>query len=143
MSEKNAGIIQKCVNIATAVFTVVSGACLIWACLNVYRGGDGAYTRAAVAAALQKVTVPVCIWLVLVAAGWLCHLLLPGDGAKRAVGKKGAMRKGKYNRRAVLAVRISLAVIGLGLLITGAVTGGMADVLAKAINICTECVGLG
>lgn len=143
MSEKRAVIVKKCVNIAIAVFTVVSGACLIWACLSVYICGNGAYTRAAVAAALQKVTVPVCIWLVLVAVGWLCHLLLPEGGARRSVGKKGAMRKGKYNSRAVLAVRISLVVLGLGLLITGAVTGGMADVLAKAINICTECVGLG
>ena len=29
------------------------------------------------------------------------------------------------------------------LLIWGFVSGGAADVLTKAINICTECIGLG
>ncbi len=43
----------------------------------------------------------------------------------------------------VFAVRCAILMIGLGLAILGIVTGGMADVLAKAINICTECIGLG
>ncbi|MBE5939024.1 MAG: thioredoxin [Lachnospiraceae bacterium] len=40
-------------------------------------------------------------------------------------------------------LRISLLVIGLALLIFGFISGGTADVITKAINICTECIGLG
>lgn len=43
----------------------------------------------------------------------------------------------------VLVLRIVIAVAALVLLIVGIVNGGMADVLSKAINICTECIGLG
>jgi len=34
-------------------------------------------------------------------------------------------------------------IVAVGLMILGIATGGLADVLAKAINICTECIGLG
>lgn len=40
-------------------------------------------------------------------------------------------------------VRWALLSIGIGILIYGFITGGTLDVLTKAINICTECVGLG
>ncbi len=40
-------------------------------------------------------------------------------------------------------VQISLLVIGLGFVVYGLCAGGTADVLTKAINICTECIGLG
>lgn len=42
----------------------------------------------------------------------------------------------KLLRRAVL-------VIGIAVLVYGYFTGGTNDVLTKAVNICTECVGLG
>ena len=43
----------------------------------------------------------------------------------------------------LLWLRLGLLCIGLSLLLYGFFTGGTADVLTKAINICTECVGLG
>ena len=39
--------------------------------------------------------------------------------------------------------RISLLVLGIAVLLYGFFTGGFADVLTKAVNICTECIGLG
>lgn len=36
-----------------------------------------------------------------------------------------------------------LLAVGIGLLVFGFVSGGTADVLTKAVNICTECIGLG
>lgn len=41
------------------------------------------------------------------------------------------------------AFRIAFVVIGCFFLVYGLVTGGTVDVLTKAINICTECIGLG
>ena len=43
----------------------------------------------------------------------------------------------------IAAARAVLLVAALGLLVYGFVSGGTADVLTKAVNICTECIGLG
>lgn len=40
-------------------------------------------------------------------------------------------------------IRNVIAVAAIALMIFGFCTGGTADVLTKAVNICTECVGLG
>ena len=40
-------------------------------------------------------------------------------------------------------LRYALLVVGIGILVYGFVSGGTVDVLTKAINICTECIGLG
>lgn len=40
-------------------------------------------------------------------------------------------------------IRIVLAAIALLFIILGVMNGGARDVLIKAINICTECIGLG
>lgn len=39
--------------------------------------------------------------------------------------------------------RILLALLALALIASGAANGGMRDVWVKAVNICTECIGLG
>ena len=49
----------------------------------------------------------------------------------------------KGNHNCLLAVRYGILVVGIGILIYGFFAGGTSDVLTKAINICTECVGLG
>lgn len=49
----------------------------------------------------------------------------------------------KSSERAALAVKLILVAIGVAALVYGALAGGTADVLAKAVNICTECIGLG
>ena len=43
----------------------------------------------------------------------------------------------------ILVVRCAVLVIALAAVICGLATGGWQDVLTKAVNICTECVGLG
>lgn len=41
------------------------------------------------------------------------------------------------------ALRCVVLAVGICLLVYGFLAGGTADVLTKAVNICTECVGLG
>lgn len=43
----------------------------------------------------------------------------------------------------LLVIRISILLISLLLIAYGYIIGGTADVLTKAVNICTECIGLG
>lgn len=40
-------------------------------------------------------------------------------------------------------LRCALLLVALGLAVFGFLSGGTADVLTKAVNICTECIGLG
>lgn len=47
------------------------------------------------------------------------------------------------HEKILLGARLSLLVIAVTFIIVGIFNGGMADVLQKAINICTECIGLG
>lgn len=47
------------------------------------------------------------------------------------------------SEKVVNVVRFALLFVGVGILIYGYFAGGTADVLTKAINICTECIGLG
>lgn len=43
----------------------------------------------------------------------------------------------------MMHLRWALLAVGIFLLVFGFMTGGTEDVLTKAVNICTECVGLG
>ena len=45
--------------------------------------------------------------------------------------------------KSVFVIRIVVAVAGVGLLLGGICFEGTAEVLTKAINICTQCIGLG
>lgn len=57
--------------------------------------------------------------------------------------KEGVASVTAHKKWIVLGVRIALLVAGLALVIVGIFDGGANDVLIKAINICTECIGLG
>ena len=69
----------------------------------------------------------------------LVKAVLAGGG-KAAVAEVAPRRDGS---KVLLAVRCGLLAAGIAVLIYGFVSGGTQDVLTKAINICTECVGLG
>lgn len=47
------------------------------------------------------------------------------------------------NKWVVLGVRIAIAVIAVAFIIWGCLNGSARSVFIKAINICTECIGLG
>ncbi|MBO5304999.1 MAG: hypothetical protein J6A99_04935 [Clostridia bacterium] len=44
---------------------------------------------------------------------------------------------------ALLVCRCCVLVVGVVFVVLGVLNGGMADVLGKAVRICTECIGLG
>ena len=50
----------------------------------------------------------------------------------------------KKNKKPILlGIRIALVCYAIVFIVLGIANGGMADVLNKAVNICTECIGLG
>lgn len=47
------------------------------------------------------------------------------------------------NEKKLNIIKAAIILIGIIVLVYGFLAGGTADVLTKAINICTECIGLG
>ncbi len=140
MDGKNVSTLKKCVNILTALLTLVLGVYLVVSCLGIYNGGEGEFTRTAVSNVLVKIAIPAYVWMFFVVLGGVLHFLLPSTKEKN---KRYTMAKGTANDKVTFIVRICLAVIGAALVVIGIATGGVAGVLTKAVNICTECVGLG
>ncbi len=66
--------------------------------------------------------------------------LTAGVAAERSPSGVFAALQGARFR---LAVRIAIGVLGVTLVIVGICNGDMRAMLIKAINICTECIGLG
>ncbi|MCR5405332.1 MAG: hypothetical protein K6E88_00960 [Lachnospiraceae bacterium] len=68
-----------------------------------------------------------------------------GDGMKRTSGdfsdkkpEDTAAGKGRVNK-----IRLAVLIVSVICIIAGIANGNMKDILIKAINICTECIGLG
>lgn len=59
------------------------------------------------------------------------------------VGWYGKVEQFFEDKRVILAIRIALAVLAVAFIIWGALNGNARAVFIKAINICTECIGLG
>ena len=77
----------------------------------------------------------------------LCALVVSiALGVKPKTGKasKNAVRmKPQAEPKHVNTIRTVVIIAAVILIIAGILNGGALDVLVKAINICTECVGLG
>ena len=73
------------------------------------------------------------------------------SAVKNAIAVSGTVKKADEalapcnckRTKIITSVRIALVAIALIFIVAGIFNGGMDDVLSKAINICTECIGLG
>jgi len=68
---------------------------------------------------------------------------LGSSNGSTASDKEGLAALSKREERTVTAVRIVTLTLAVSFIIAGILNGGMADVLGKAVRICTECIGLG
>ena len=104
--------------------------------------------------------IAACLWILpcsFVAMGVaIAFMYLENASVERQIGYvKSAIAQSKTvspavqgetssrHKNLVLGIRIALLIAAIALIIAGILNGGMADVLAKAVNICTECIGLG
>ena len=120
-----------------AVLTVLLSVAFAAVCVLLYR--TGALNDAQqVYAAAESLSPWVIGYLVAVAAGVFMRMLHPAQERIRSTClEKSAVPAAP---RAVRAVLFIAAVV---LIAAGVMNGGLRDVLIKAINICTECIGLG
>ena len=134
-------------SILLGVVIVIAAICLMAGCLSIYNSGDQPYSREIVAATFSKIAIPVFLCIGMIILGFVLNFLLsPADEKteKKIVSISKELseadllvaKKIRISRYCILGVAVIFLVYGLA-------TGGIADVLAKAINICTECIGLG
>jgi uncharacterized membrane protein len=97
---------------------------------------------------MGQMLVHILPWIILavaavIAASFFCRRSMEREIAllKGVSGNKTPEAAEKPSR--VLYVRIALYALAAILIVLGINNGGMRDVLVKAINICTECIGLG
>ena len=132
--------------IVLSISIIIAAACLILGALKIYYTGDG-YSREIVAATFSKISIPVyiCLALILVVNFIVNHLTpLYKINSKFYKPKNFCQNKErKLSPKSALIIKIAVITIGIVSLIFGAIFGGFADVLTKAVNICTECIGLG
>ena len=69
-------------------------------------------------------------------------MLIEIEEAKKAPKRQPEPAKAQ-NMKARNIARAALYAAAVAMLVAGVLNGGMRDVLVKAVNICTECIGLG
>ena len=96
-----------------------------------------------------RMVIHTAPWAVVALAVIAVSEILCGASMEReiALAQKAEKRppepKKTENERAVRILRVALYAAALVMLVAGVMNGGMRDVLVKAVNICTECIGLG
>ena len=129
-----------------SAFLILLALLLIAAVLGIYRDGTAAraedplapvFSREIAAERLRPLAPLFLASIALTALG--LFLDVKDDRARKPV--KG----GKTENRAAdgRIVRALLLIAAIGLILAGLLNGGARDVFAKAVRICTECVGLG
>ena len=98
----------------------------------------------AVSAHLAQMAWAFRLWLAALVLSCAAQWLVPDK--EKTITRKRAMalyrpKHGESSR--VGLVRTVLLIAACAMVIAGVMNGGMWDVLVKAINICTECIGLG
>ena len=85
------------------------------------------------------VSLAACIWLVAARKkSMLRQIELLKQCPRLSAAKSEATKPARTEK-----IQCALLLAAIALAVFGFVTGGTADVLTKAINICTECIGLG
>ena len=148
--------VQKALKILRWILTIATvGVVLLfcWQCLDIYLMGNrpenisnGVYLSPVYSAqiAAQRLTMvrPVLVIYAVLAAVTVIAQTVAGT-AKRHNGKLKPCHPRAHNEKKIAIARLAVLCLGILFIILGVMNGGSRDVLIKAINICTECIGLG
>ena len=135
------------------VATVGTALLLCWQCLDIYLTGNQSdnisagvylspvYSAQIVSERLSKVEPLLVIYAVFAALTIVAQICW--GKPSRPAGKIHPCPPRVQSRKTVSIMRLVVVCLGVLFIILGVMNGGSRDVLVKAINICTECIGLG
>ena len=137
------------------ILPYVTAACLLlligilaWQCVDIYffspASDASVYTYTDVSARLKSL-LPLAVASVLMILITAC--VHPPKATKHSKSSKTqhkeACIKATVSSRPLMMVRSALVLLAGVFILWGVLNGGLYDVFVKAINICTECIGLG
>lgn len=144
-----------CVLIAAMLIAAAAGICREGLILKEADPASRIYTREKAAAALRPVLPLLVLGLVMTVSGLVMGIrdesgekpvkdTEPGrDPNLPQTAVSGAGKTRKNGAGKVTVLRAALLLLAAGLIAAGAVNGSARDVFSKAVNICSECIGLG
>jgi len=143
---------SKVTRIAAAVLTLALAAALCAAVLTLYAAGQArrartgsltapVFTREDAAVQLRRVSPLAALWLASLVAAAAAGA--PAGRRGRPARQARLRMRGQEETPRRRALRAALYAAAVALLAAGILNGGLNDVLVKAVNICTECIGLG
>ena len=141
---------KKACLIAEAALCCILAAMLAAAAIGIYRegvarrqAGDALawiYTREIVAARIAPIAPVFFITLVMTV---VCLILGVRDEKAHLPANVSCQKPKAAGERRTVWIRALLLIAAAALIAAGALNGSLRDVLVKAVNLCTECVGLG
>ena len=152
MTKDNMERYHRTYNLLYSIVLVIAGICLIAGCLCIYFSGDQSYSREIVATTFSGIAFPVYLCVAMTFINIIWGIISPIDYDKKPSVKKRAKKSDDSNsnieetdleEKKFRPYRAAFIAVSLVLIVLGLVNGGTIAVLAKAINICTECIGLG
>ena len=148
--------VHKALKILQWIFTVATAGIVLllcWQCLEIYLMGNRpenihagvylspVYSAQIVSERLSMVSPFLAAYAALAVINVAAHLCW--GKAQRISGKVRPCPPRAEKEKTIKIARIAIFCLGVLFIVLGTVNGGSRDVLVKAINICTECIGLG
>lgn len=128
--------------ILLAASIVIGGISLIIGCALIYFGGNG-YSREIVCETFSKINIPIYLSLAFIVIDVIWELLSPTTKESKKTNKKANDGTNIVPNKKTKIIQICVLGFAIIILLCGAIFNGYSDVLTKAVNICTECIGLG
>lgn len=150
MKNETMARLHRTYNILYSIVLIIAGICLIAGVLCIYFSGDQPFSRESVAATFSGIAFPVYLCIIMTIINIVWEIISPTD-EKKAPGKKVSKKSSSEEEvtdidageKKYRPYRNAIIVAALIFIVAGLINGGTIAVLAKAINICTECIGLG
>ena len=133
----------------TAIFVLLLITLLAWNCVDIFfftpANPTSTYTYENIAARLESLLplTGICIFLMFITVWFQDRQAEATHGNSSKTQHKEACIKATVHSRPLQLIRTVLLLLSGIFIIWGVFNGGLYDVFVKAINICTECIGLG
>ena len=129
---------------------------LAWQCIDIYIEGNATenldangvhlqsvYHMEDVAERLSALAIPFAVFCAVTVISVVLHTIYGTDATKGSTVPITAGKQKCPDSKKQHMIRIALFSLAALFILLGVMNGGWYDVLVKAINICTECIGLG
>lgn len=100
MTKENMMQIHRIYSILLSIVIIISGICLIAACISIYKSGDHPFSRQAVSDAFSGIAFPVYLCLIMTILSFILDVVLPAEHKKSTAQKPYAhILKSLYSKK--------------------------------------------